>query len=93
MDQRRDCFLLFKEAINNIYKHAQAKNVSIRVWLDKGYLWMEINDDGKGFNISKSSDRNGLKNMHSRIDKWKGPINIVSEEGKGTSTKLKFPIT
>ena len=93
MEQRRDIYLIYKESLNNIYKHAQAKNVSIRVWLDKGYLWMEINDDGKGFNISKSSDRNGLKNMHSRIDKWKGSINIVSEEGKGTSTKLKFPIT
>lgn len=93
MDQRRDCFLLFKEAINNIYKHAQAKNVSIKVWVEKNYLWMEIKDDGKGFNTLQSSHRNGLKNMHSRIDKWKGSINIFSEEGKGTSTKLKFPLT
>ena len=92
MDQRRDCFLLFKEAINNIYKHAQAKNVSIKLWVERNNLYMEIQDDGKGFNTSMSTNRNGLKNMHSRIKKWKGSVKIQSEQGKGTSTELRFPL-
>ena len=92
MDQRRDCFLLFKEAINNIYKHAQAKNVSIKLWVERNNLYMEIHDDGKGFNTSMSTNRNGLKNMHSRIKKWKGSVKIQSEQGKGTSTELRFPL-
>jgi ligand-binding sensor domain-containing protein/two-component sensor histidine kinase len=92
MDQRRDCFLLFKEAINNIYKHAQAKNVSIKVWVERNHLCMEIKDDGKGFNTSAITNRNGIKNMHSRMEKWKGSVKIRSEQGKGTSTELKFPL-
>src|SRR4028118_1228764 len=80
MDQRRDCFLLFKEAINNIYKHAQAKNVFIKIWIDRNVLYMEIRDDGKGFDTSVATNRNGLKNMHNRIKKWKGSINIKSTE-------------
>ena len=92
MDQRRDCFLLFKEAINNIYKHAHAKNVSIKVWIEKNHLIMEIKDDGTGFDTSELTTRNGIKNMHSRIKKWKGSIKIISAQGKGTSTELKFPL-
>ena len=92
MDQRRDCFLLFKEAINNIYKHAQARNVSIRVDIERNYLYMEIKDDGKGFDASLVTNRNGIKNMHSRIKKWKGSIAINSEPGKGSCTQLKFPL-
>lgn len=92
MDQRRDCFLLFKESINNIYKHAQAKNVSIKVWVERNQLHMEIKDDGKGFDTSLTTSRNGLKNMHSRIKKWKGSVQIQSEQGKGTLTELRFPL-
>jgi signal transduction histidine kinase len=92
MDQRRDCFLLFKEAINNIYKHAQAKNVFIKIWIDRNVLYMEIRDDGKGFDTSVTTTRNGLKNMHNRIKKWKGSINIKSTEGEGTCTALRFPL-
>jgi ligand-binding sensor domain-containing protein/two-component sensor histidine kinase len=92
MDQRRDCFLLFKEAINNIYKHAQAKNVFIKIWIERNTLHMEIRDDGKGFNTSVATNRNGLKNMHSRIKKWKGSLNIQSAEGEGTCTELRLPL-
>lgn len=92
MDQRRDCFLLFKEAINNIYKHAQAKHVSIKVWVEKNKLYMEIKDDGKGFDTTMVTNRNGIKNMNSRIKKWKGSINIKSGKDKGTCTELKFPL-
>jgi ligand-binding sensor domain-containing protein/two-component sensor histidine kinase len=92
MDQRRDCFLLFKEAINNIYKHAQANNVSIKVRVERNHLYMEIKDDGKGFDAALVTNRNGIKNMHSRIKKWKGSIEINSEPGKGSSTELRFPL-
>ena len=92
MGQRRDCFLLFKEAINNIYKHAQAKNVSIKLWVERNSLYMEIHDDGRGFNTSMNTNRNGIKNMYTRMEKWKGSVKIKSEQGKGTSTELRFPL-
>jgi signal transduction histidine kinase len=53
---------------------------------------MEIRDDGKGFDTSVATTRNGLKNMHNRIKKWKGSINIKSTEGEGTCTALRFPL-
>lgn len=92
MEQRRDCFLLFKEVINNIYKHADAKKVSIRVWLEGNQLHMTIEDDGKGFDPMQVTHRNGLKNMRQRTEKWKGQLQVQSVPGKGTRTHISFPV-
>jgi ligand-binding sensor domain-containing protein/two-component sensor histidine kinase len=92
MEQRRDCFLLFKEVINNIYKHADARQVNIRVWLEANQLHMTIEDDGKGFDPSQVTHRNGLKNMQQRTEKWKGRLHIQSTPGKGTRTSISFPV-
>jgi ligand-binding sensor domain-containing protein/two-component sensor histidine kinase len=92
MEQRRDWFLIFKEAINNIYKHAKAKQVTIRIWIEKNRLCMTIRDDGTGFNTSLVTHRNGIKNMHQRVDKWQGRIDIQSVPGQGTFTSLELPV-
>lgn len=93
MEQRRDCFLIFKEAINNIYKHANAKHVEIKVWIEKGHLHMIIRDDGKGFDTTTQTHRNGIKNIHNRIEKWNGKITMNSVQGVGTVTKVNFPLS
>jgi ligand-binding sensor domain-containing protein/two-component sensor histidine kinase len=92
MEQRRDCFLIFKEAVNNIYKHANAKRVDIKVWIEKGHLHMIIRDDGKGFDTSTVTHRNGIKNIHNRIGKWNGHIAMNSIPGEGTVTKVNLPL-
>lgn len=93
MEQRRDCFLIFKEAINNIYKHANAKRVEIKVWIEKGHLYMNICDDGKGFDTTTITHRNGIKNINNRIEKWNGSITMSSVIGEGTVTKVNFPLS
>ena len=85
-----DCFLIYKEALNNIYKHAAAKNVSISVWIDKNQLHMEITDDGNGFNTRVLTHRNGLQNMKQRMEKWDGEVDIKSAIGEGTKIRMQF---
>ncbi len=46
---RREVFLIFKESINNILKHSEAKHVGIEVGLSSKFLTLKISDDGKGF--------------------------------------------
>ena len=91
MDQRRDLYLIFKEALNNIYKHAEASHVIINLNKEGHQIVMRIADDGKGFE-SKPSDRNGFKNMQSRADKRKGHLQIESALRKGTRVNLSFPL-
>jgi len=84
MEQRRDFFLLFKELINNIYKHSRASQVDIRVWLERNTLHLRVSDNGIGFDQTKSTERNGVKNMHARTEKWGGKIEIRSAPEEGT---------
>jgi ligand-binding sensor domain-containing protein/two-component sensor histidine kinase len=92
MEQRRDVYLIYKEALNNIHKHAAAANVQINVSQIKNYLWMKIEDDGKGFDTGTLTHRNGLKNLATRVEKWKGNISIQSIKDKGTVIEIKLPL-
>src|SRR5882724_1502265 len=91
MDQRRDLYLIFKEAINNIYKHANASQVTIDLDKEEHQIVMRIKDNGKGFDPIPSH-RNGFKNMQSRAKKRKGHLQIESVLSKGTSVNLFFPL-
>jgi len=92
MEQRRDFFLVFKEAVNNIYKHAQACKVHIKVWLSSNQLHMKIEDNGKGFDTSVLTHRNGIRNLQQRAEKWRGKARIDSLKGQGTTIDINFPI-
>ncbi len=92
MEQRRDVYLIYKEALNNIHKHAAARNIWIDVRQNQNHLFMQVKDDGKGFNTKLITHRNGLKNLRSRVEKWIGKIQIHSEENKGTTIEIKIPI-
>ncbi|MGB3077263.1 MAG: two-component regulator propeller domain-containing protein [Chitinophagales bacterium] len=92
MEQRKNFYLIYKEAINNIYKYSICKNVNVSVALENSHLIMIITDNGKGFETSmepetiiiKQSGGNGLKNMKVRAEEIKAKLTITSWVGKGT---------
>lgn len=93
MEKRKDIYLVFKEAVNNIYKHAGASNVNIKLQTDNNYFQMIISDDGKGFDQNILTTRSGVKNMKIRVSKWQGSITILSEAGKGTALTINIPVS
>jgi signal transduction histidine kinase/ligand-binding sensor domain-containing protein len=92
MEQRRDLYLLYKEAVNNIFKHADAKQVTIKIAIEQHQLVLHIKDDGKGFETGKESARYGLKGMKERVKKWKGKIEIKSASNEGVSIQIRLPV-
>jgi ligand-binding sensor domain-containing protein/two-component sensor histidine kinase len=92
IEQRRDIYLIYKECLNNIYKHANAKNIYIEVRRQGQCIYMHIRDDGKGFTTSMVTERNGIRNLTERAKKWKGQIIFDSEPDKGTSIKATIPM-
>lgn len=89
---RRDVFLIFKEAINNIVRHSDCSKASIEMNVEGRWLVLSVTDDGKGFESEGESDGNGLPNMHRRADGFGGQLRIRSENGQGTTVHLKIPI-
>ncbi len=87
MEKRRDIFLIYKEILNNINKHAEATEVEIEMEFKEQQLMMIISDNGKGFDKSKQTHRNGLKNLAKRITRWKGSLTIDTDD-QGTRIKI-----
>lgn len=93
MEQRRDLFLIFKEAINNIAKYADATIVNIDVRLKEHTLSLTVKDNGVGFNVEKADNGNGLNNMQKRAEKLSARFAILSQQNAGTSVYLEMQIT
>lgn len=91
MEARRDFFLLFKEAINNIAKYSKASEASVHLTVHHKRMMMIIKDNGVGFDID-SADGNGLGNMYKRAASLKGRIQIQSKPGEGTQITLNIPV-
>jgi ligand-binding sensor domain-containing protein len=90
MEQRKHFYLVFKEMMNNVIKHAAAKNINIHIIATANQIFLQIKDDGKGFDTGISLPGNGLKSMQRRADLLNGNINISSEKEKGTTVRLEF---
>ncbi len=101
-EQRRHLFLIFKESLNNIARHAGAKTVSMNLSTAHNRLQAEIADDGAGFTpqpaganvavLPKSRGGNGVGNMKARAVELGGELKIDSAPGKGTRLTLSLPL-
>jgi signal transduction histidine kinase/ligand-binding sensor domain-containing protein len=88
---RRNLFLIIKESLHNIVKHAYAKNVTIGITIDKK-LEIEISDDGKGLSAPgyRMVGGNGFRNMQKRIRSIGGIVTI--KNGQGVTVEMVVPI-
>jgi two-component system NarL family sensor kinase len=87
-------YRILQEAINNVKKHANTKEIELTLNQHDKYLYIEIADYGTGFNIQHKSHQvsHGLNNMRQRIKMINGKINIQSSNGQGTRITLTIPI-
>lgn len=96
MDEPRteELLLVAQEALNNIRKHAQARNVLVSLKGVDDQVVLTIRDDGVGFNLEKTAggEGNGLRNMRERARKLGGGIHIESQPTRGTLFRLSFPM-
>ncbi len=95
-DNGINLFRIIQEALNNIVKHSKAAEVVITSKLEKGFLILQINDNGVGFDEANYSRDNrphfGLSEIKERVKYLKGQLHIFSNEDKGTTLKISIPI-
>jgi len=89
-EMRRNFYLIFKEAVNNLAKYSEASNAFVMIWNRGNNLKMTIRDDGNGFDKESLIGGNGLTNMKQRAEMMKARFKIESIPGKGTSIELEF---
>ncbi len=92
MNDRKNFYLIFKEALNNVVKYAHAEKIWISVTLDQDDLLFIMKDDGIGFDMTENKEGNGLLNMQRRSRDLNGTIDIKSKPGEGTEIRLRFSV-
>ena len=93
------CFRLAQEAITNVVRHAQAKNLKLELRRSESFLRLLVHDDGKGFDLAAAEARAeqgaslGLLGMKERAALAGGGVRITSSPGEGTTIEVFLPST
>jgi signal transduction histidine kinase len=93
MDQRRDLYLIFKEAVNNMVKYSKASKAIVEVLINQQSMNLLIKDNGIGFVMDDVLEGNGLRNMQQRAALLNASLSIESAPGKGSAVNLTMPLT
>ncbi len=92
-------FFIVEEAVNNARKHARAKHIWVRLTRNGDLIYLEIEDDGVGFDVSsiqsnyEQRDSMGMVNLHERAELVNGILKIDSSPGGGTRILVTVPGT
>jgi len=91
----RQVLYILREALNNVEKHAGAKNVDISLRYVEEEFTLTVRDDGKGFQQGEldKGDRYGIVIMGERARAISGDLAIESAPGDGTEVALRLPLT
>lgn len=93
--QKLMIFRIAQEQVNNVMKHAQARNLIIELFTEDNTINISISDDGKGFDPEQVRHKKGvgLFNITSRAELFNGKVNINSSPGKGCTLNVNIPIS
>ena len=89
------------ELVNNALKHAKASKIDIQLMQDSKEITLTVSDNGKGIAVANSklstlnsqlNEGMGLQNIRERIEPYKGRLDIVSADGKGTDVNITLNI-
>ena len=91
-------FRMVQEILQNILKHSKSSKVTIQLIYEKEFLYLNIEDNGQGFNVEDKlksdvqKDGSGLLNLHNRANALKAKLIIKSNPGEGTHINIKMPL-
>jgi len=88
LEERRNFYLIFKEALNNLIKYSEANRASVVLSRINNTVSLVIRDDGIGFDTTKNYNANGLINMHKRAREINAALSVESGAGAGVTIEL-----
>jgi signal transduction histidine kinase/ligand-binding sensor domain-containing protein len=99
-EQRRQLYLIVKEALHNVIKHAGASSVQLSIVLSGRRLVVEVKDDGAGFDLPQTGGDardgdlggHGLASLRSRAEALGGRLTLDTAPGRGTTVRAEVPL-
>jgi PAS domain S-box-containing protein len=88
-------YRIIQESLTNVIRHAQVRLAAVRIQLDSGSLWIQVQDGGVGFEYQvaiRSAGSMGLMSMQERAELVGGSFSIQTAQGEGTSITCRLPL-
>ncbi|MBZ0290827.1 MAG: hypothetical protein K8I30_24585, partial [Anaerolineae bacterium] len=85
-------YRIAQESINNILKHSEATAFSIHLHMEAARAHLHIRDNGKGFDLSTSTDGLGLDNIRERAEAIQAVLDIHSQPENGTEVSVTWTV-
>lgn len=86
-------YRIVQELVTNSLKHSSAKQIIVQCSQNEEHFWIEVEDNGKGFETQAAYTGMGLKILKARIELLKGSINIDSTKNQGTAFHITVPLS
>ena len=86
-------YRLVQELLNNVFKHAQARQVIVQLTRHEQQVQVVVEDDGRGFDTGQPLAAGvGLRSMQARVDYLGGTLDVQSQPGQGTAVTIEFSL-
>jgi signal transduction histidine kinase len=86
-----DVVQLVREALSNVGRHGAATTCRVSLRRGDAGLFLEVDDDGRGFEVDMTSWGMGLSNLRERVESLGGVLQVESTPGEGTTVRATFP--
>ena len=91
---------ILQEALSNVRRHSGVQEATVKLWLEKGHLILEVSDRGHGFEpppligpqATERHEHIGLRGMRERAALVGGELSVESHPGAGTRVRVEVPI-
>ena len=90
-DYKVTIYRLVQEALHNAVRHSGARNAWVRVEQDAGRIRVQVADDGRGFDATRTRGL-GILGMEERVKRLGGTLAIESQPGRGTTVRAELPL-
>jgi signal transduction histidine kinase len=90
--QRLALYRAAQEALTNVQRHAQARQVWLELALEKETITLLVKDDGRGFDLEATGAGFGLRGLRERAAHLKGECHLESTPGQGTQICFHLPL-
>ena len=82
---------LAREALSNVSRHSEATTCRVSLRRGAAGIFLEIDDDGRGFDVDTTTQGMGLRNLRDRAESLGGKLEILSTPGEGTTVRATIP--
>ena len=92
-DLKLNIYRVIQEKLNNVYKHASASRVVIKIFTEDNHINVQISDNGIGFEMGIKKNGVGIVNIINRVESFNGKVKFETKPGIGCKLDIRVPLT